>query len=314
MADTSSINTAGGSDQPDVKNKMHIIIISGMSGAGKTQCTNALEDIGYFCVDNLPLDLFMKFISSVLMSQGAISRVAVVTDIRGGNFLSQIEELLDNLKGLKSQYNIDYQMIFLDASDEVLVRRFEETRRKHPLTKSDDTVLDSIRDERRRLANFKGLADMVIDTSNLRARDLSAHITELFAQDMQEVMAVSLVSFGYKYGLPIDVDLVMDVRFLPNPHYIPELRPLTGQDKQVYKFVMEQEASKKFVAHYVKLLEFLLPYYRNEGKRHLTIAIGCTGGRHRSVSIARALAKKLEQKGYHPALQHRDIKKADQKY
>jgi UPF0042 nucleotide-binding protein len=175
----------------------------------------------------------------------------------------------------------------------------------------DDTIVESIREERKRLETLKGLADMVIDTSTLTARALGSQITELFAEDQQEAMSIAILTFGYKYGLPIDVDLVMDVRFLPNPHYVPELKPLTGRDKPVYNFVMGYDVTKKFIRRYVSLLHFLLPNYKNEGKRHLTIAIGCTGGRHRSVAIGEVLAKRLSAGGYKPSLSHRDIRKAD---
>ncbi|MGI5891253.1 MAG: RNase adapter RapZ [Bacillota bacterium] len=290
---------------------MKIMIITGMSGAGKSQVMAALEDVGYFCVDNLPPNLFLKFIESIILSQGAISRVALVMDIRGGEFLLQSEEVMAAMKEAKIRELVDCQVLFLDASDEALVRRFKETRRKHPLANVDDTIIDSIREERRRLETLKGLADMVIDTSSLTARALGSQITELFAEDQQQAMSISILSFGYKYGLPIDVDLVMDVRFLPNPYYVSELKNLTGKDKEVYNFVMSYDVTKKFIRRYISLLHFLLPHYKNEGKRHLTIAIGCTGGRHRSVAIAQSLAKKLSASGYKPSLSHRDIKKAD---
>ena len=285
---------------------MKVLIITGMSGAGKTQAVMALEDIGYFCVDNLPANVFMKFVETLQLSQGSISRVALVMDVRGGEFFSMIGEIITQLKDVA-----DCQIVFLDAADEVLMRRYKETRRKHPLAKEGDNVLESIRKEREMLAILRDSADLVIDTSLFTSHQLKDQIIDTFSSYKGESMTIYISSFGYKYGLPTDADLVVDVRFLPNPYYIGSLRQLTGQDKDVFDYVFDYPVTEEFVSRYLDLLCFLLPHYIQEGKRYLGIAIGCTGGRHRSVAIADELSHRLLKAGYYPILHHRDIKKAD---
>lgn len=286
--------------------RMKVLIITGMSGAGKTQAVTALEDIGYFCVDNLPANVFMKFVETLQMSKGSISRVALVMDVRGGEFFSMIGDIISQLKDIA-----DCQIVFLDAADEVLMRRYKETRRKHPLAMEGDNVLESIRKERAILGILRSSADLVIDTSLLTAHQLKEQIINTFSAYKGESMTIYISSFGYKYGLPTDADLVVDVRFLPNPYYIDSLRRLTGQDEAVYDYVFSQPVTEEFVCRYMDLLIFLLPHYIQEGKRYLSIAVGCTGGRHRSVAIADELSKRLLAAGYYPILHHRDIKKAD---
>ncbi len=290
------------------KSKVEVLLITGMSGAGKTQAVNALEDIGYFCVDNLPPNLFLRFVEGLLLSQNPISQVALVVDVRNGAFFYQLEEALDEIEDI-----VDCRVLYLEASDEVLVRRFKETRRRHPLAGTEDSILHSIAKEREILTNIRGRADFIIDTSNLTAMELNQEISGIFFRREQDRMLISLMSFGYKYGLPIEADLVVDVRFLPNPFYVAELRQLTGLDKPIRDFVFRYEVSKNFVRKYTALLRFLLPHYLQEGKKHLTIAVGCTGGRHRSVAIAEALRKRLATHGYEPTVYHRDIKKANKK-
>lgn len=273
-----------------------------MSGAGKTRAVNSLEDLGYFCIDNLPPYLFLKFMEGISLSQSRIKQVVMVIDVRGGEFFTQAEEALANLREIG-----DCQVLFLEASDEVLIRRYKETRRKHPLADEYSSISQSIAKEREMLQNIRGMADYIIDTSNLTSNELSREIVELFSSKGQETMKISIMSFGYKYGLPIEADLVMDVRFLPNPYYIKELKPLSGLDSEIKDFVFGYEVSREFIRRYINLLRFLLPHYKQEGKRHITLSIGCTGGRHRSIAIAEALHQHLTAFGYRPSIYHRDI-------
>ncbi|MDD2221110.1 MAG: RNase adapter RapZ [Clostridia bacterium] len=288
----------------DNQGRLKVLVITGMSGAGKTSVASALEDIGYFCVDNLPPALFVKFAESLLLSQGN-RRTALVADVRGGEFFA---DLLDSLAELRKL--ADVQVIFLETEDAVLVRRYKETRRKHPLAAECGGVADCIKRERQRLAPIKKIADVIIDTSGMSARRLSQEIVDSYGSSEGE-MSLTIISFGYKYGLPLDADLVFDVRFLPNPFYVPELSNHTGADKAVSDFVLRNEVAKEALDKFFSLVEFLLPYYIKESKRHLTVAIGCTGGRHRSVAIAHALAAKLEKSGYRLSMIDRDIRKAD---
>ena len=283
-------------------------IVTGMSGAGKTQAIQVLEDLGYYCVDNLPPNLFLKFAEVVARGGDPMSHVALVVDARGGKFFLDLYDALAQLK----ERGIPYQILFLEASDEVLVRRFKETRRRHPLATSGGGILAAIAEERKRLENIRGIADIIIDTSNTTAQQLKAHLLEVFAQDDENRLAVSIISFGYKYGIPIDADLVMDVRFLPNPYYDSTLKPLSGLDEAVQQFVLQSPATQDFLARYQGLLVSLLPLYAKEGKKHLCIAIGCTGGRHRSVAIADCLGRELAAiEGLHCRItvNHRDLNK-----
>jgi UPF0042 nucleotide-binding protein len=262
--------------------------------------------MGYFCADNLLPALFPRFLEIMQESYSDLPKMAVVVDIRGGELFPYIEEALSELKKI-----VDYQVVFLEASDAVLVSRFKETRRKHPLGHDKKTILQSIIEERHLLEEFKGHADMVIDTSNLTHRQLAAQIEEMFGDNMDERMAISVTSFGFKYGAPIDADLIIDVRFLPNPYYIPNMRYQTGRNKEVRDFVLQNDTTKEFIRRYIALLRFLLPHYIKEGKKHLSIAIGCTGGRHRSVAICEVIYKGLQMNGYNISYGHRDIGKAD---
>jgi len=287
-----------------------VLLITGMSGAGKSQAIAALEDLGYFCVDNLPPNLLLKFIEGLILSKGNITKVAFVVDIRGEIFFPQLADNLNQLKVIT-----DCQVIYLEASNEALVRRYKETRRRHPLAGESETVLESIITERKKMEEIRGCADLIIDTSDLSPRQLNEYMVGNFssAEAIKEELSVSIISFGYKYGLPIDADLLMDVRFLPNPYYDLKMRPLTGLEKKVRDFVLKSDPTREFLRRYTALLRFLMPNYLNEGKKHLSIAIGCTGGRHRSVVIAENIAKRLKAEGYHINLSHRDIKKADPK-
>ncbi|HEY3247307.1 MAG TPA: RNase adapter RapZ [bacterium] len=285
---------------------IQFLIITGLSGAGKSNAMKVFEDLGFFCVDNLPPALLPKFAELCLQSDGAVRRAAVAIDVRGGEFFADLFTALDHLEAM----GFDYQILFLDAADDVLVRRFEETRRKHPLASSGG-VLQGIQSERRQLQAVKEAADKIIDTSLSSVRDLRDEIVTTFVHgEQQKGLAVSVVSFGYKFGIPLDADLVFDVRFLPNPHYQEALRPLAGSSPQVRRFVLEQEATREFMTRLSGLMDYLLPQYVQEGKSHLTIALGCTGGKHRSVVLADELAKHLSARGYRVRVRHRDMRKA----
>ena len=293
---------AGARAEP-VEEEMEFLIITGLSGAGKSLAIQSLEDLGFFCVDNLPPALIPKFAEIIKESQGRIRRVALVIDIRGGEFFDALGAALANLDAS----GIRFQILFLDASDEILVRRFEETRRKHPLGGS---VLDGIREERRRLQPLKERANRIIDTSTLTAREFKQELADAFLRaDGRRALTVNVISFGYKYGIPLDADLVFDVRFLPNPYYVEALRALPGSSPEVREFVLRSEQTVEFQRKLHDMLSFLLPQFTAEGKTHLTIAIGCTGGKHRSVVVAEDLARYLGVGGYTARVKHRDVKK-----
>ena len=283
---------------------VEFLIVTGLSGAGKTMATHSLEDLGFFCVDNLPPALLPKFAEFSRASQGRIRRVALVIDIRGGEFFV---DALDAALAELETMGVPFQILFLDASDEALVRRFEETRRKHPLGGS---ILDGIRSERKRLEPVKERAHKIIDTTNLTVRDLKAELEEAFlTEGRKRTLTIGVVSFGYKYGIPLDADLVFDVRFLPNPHYVETLRALPGSSPQIREFVLRWDQTREFQRRLHDLVGYLLPQYTAEGKSHLTIAIGCTGGKHRSVVIGEDLARLLRGAGYETRLKHRDVRK-----
>lgn len=284
---------------------MRFIIVTGLSGAGKTEATRSLEDMGYFCVDNLPPKLIPKFAEACVQSQGKINKVALVIDIRGGIFF---DDLFESLNYLKRQ-DFKYEILFLDAADEVLVKRFKETRRSHPLAPGS-RVITGINDERNRLREVKDRADIIIDTSKYAIRDLREEMNKNYGDVKQpeQQLSVTILSFGFKYGIPVDSDLVFDVRFIPNPFYIPDLKPYSGNDEPVKKYVLDQEETKGFIKRADDMLDFLIPNYKKEGKRQLIISVGCTGGRHRSVAIANALYKKLLERNYNASVEHRDIR------
>lgn len=279
-----------------------LVIITGLSGAGKTQAIRCLEDLGYFCVDNLLPGLVPKFVELLDQAQEHLKKAAVVMDIRGGRFFSSVFEALDYLDAS----GIKYEILFLEAMDEALVRRYKETRRRHPLT-PEGRILEGIMEERRRLEELRGRASKVIDTSELSPIELREQLRELYAGDRQGRLVVTVMSFGFKYGIPLDADLVMDVRFLPNPHYDEVLRPLTGKEEKVQQYVLGSQVTHTFLESFINLLSFLLPYYIQEGKSHLVVAIGCTGGQHRSVVLAEKVAEALRARQYRVSLKHRDI-------
>ncbi|SHJ16112.1 UPF0042 nucleotide-binding protein [Clostridium amylolyticum] len=283
---------------------MRFIIVTGLSGAGKTEATRSLEDLGYFCVDNLPPTLIPKFAEACIQSEGKIEKIALVIDIRGGTFFDSLFQSLIYLK----EHEFKYEILFLDASDEVLVKRFKETRRRHPLA-PDGRIITGITNERNRLREVRDRADTIIDTSKLAIRDLRDKITNLYGDNskIERHLSITVLSFGFKYGIPVDADLVFDVRFIQNPFYIPELKKFSGMEEPVRKFVMEHEETQGFMEKLMDMITFLIPNYIKEGKRQLIIAIGCTGGRHRSVAIANAIYESLVKENYKASIEHRDI-------
>lgn len=281
---------------------LHLIVITGMSGAGRTQAMQSLEDQSFFCVDNLPPAFIVKFAELCAQSQGKISKAAIVCDLRGGAFFSSLNEALSNLE--KEGY--PFEILFLEASDETLVRRYKESRRRHPLS-PQGRILEGIQEERQKLEELRGQAHKIIDTSNLSAQQLRQQVAELFGKEPGHgKMTVSVISFGFKYGVPLDADVVVDVRFLPNPFYVEELRPLTGEHTLVQDYVFGNPVAQEFMAKYLALLEFILPHYSQEGKTHLVIGVGCTGGQHRSVAIAERLGVFLQEHQYRMNVKHRD--------
>lgn len=285
---------------------MEFLIVTGLSGAGKSRAMDALEDIGFYCADNIPPKLIATFYELSRQAKGALSRVAVVTDIRGGDMFSSLLETLDAMKA----ENKEYRLLFLDANDFTLVNRFKETRRKHPLS---DNCLGSLEQavklERDVLRPVKERADYVIDTSLLSPAQLKERISGLFLGDASDALRIHCVSFGFKYGIPAEADLVMDVRCLPNPYYVEELKNLTGLDEPVRSYVMKWDQTKGFVRRFFDLVDFMIPLYCDEGKSQLVIAIGCTGGHHRSVTLAELLYNHLLQKDLRVSVNHRDIHK-----
>lgn len=292
-----------------MNDKVGFTIITGLSGAGKSEAMKCFEDMGYFCIDNLPPALILQVAELWALPGSRIKNVALGVDVRGGVVFDDFFEALDGLK----QREIRYQIIFLEASDEALVKRFKETRRRHPLS-MEGRIIDGIHKEREIMEPLRERADFVIDTGDLAAFELKDKIRSIFlGSEKQKSLLISLISFGYKYGVPIDADLVMDVRFLPNPFYIADLRDHDGTEDNVRSFVLERKETATFMRKFFGLLNFLMPQYIVEGKTHLTLAIGCTGGRHRSVVLAEETAKFLSEKGYSVAIRHRDVGRSARK-
>ena len=286
---------------------MKFVILTGMSGAGKSTAIKMMEDIGYYCVDNLPIALLEKFVElSSLQETAELQKVAVGIDIRNGQALEEMRDVLARIK--KKQ--VHYEILFLDAEDSVLVKRYKETRRNHPLS-GGDRVDKGIEEERKRLAFLKESADYIIYTSQLLTRELKAELDKIFVQNQDyKNLFITILSFGFKYGIPADSDLVFDVRFLPNPYYVEGLRAKTGNDKEIQDYVFQYEEAHTFLDKLEDMLNFLIPNYIAEGKNQLVISIGCTGGKHRSVTLANALYERLSgQKGYGLKIEHRDIGK-----
>lgn len=286
---------------------MKIIIVTGMSGAGKSTALNVLEDEGYYCVDNMPISLMPKFaeLADGHNQDKGYNNIALGIDIRSGHSLAELDSVLDYMKEKKYEYTI----VFLESSDEVLIKRYKETRRTHPLAK-DGRVDKAIMLEREQLKFLKQRADVIIDTSQLLTREFKEELEKIVLgrKEFNNLM-VTVLSFGFKYGIPSDADIVFDVRFLPNPYYVEELRPLTGNDKKIQDYVMKAPEAEEFLERVDGLIQFLLPNYVKEGKSSLVIAVGCTGGKHRSVTLANAIAKRLSKTPYGCKVEHRDIEK-----
>jgi UPF0042 nucleotide-binding protein len=281
----------------------NLVIISGVSGSGKSTAMNVLEDLGYYCVDNLPMTLLPKFIELCENSQGDINKIALVVDIREGVFFEGAPEVIRELK--EKGHPID--VIFLDSSDETIVKRYKETRRKHPLSVNGN-ILEGIAKEREMLRELKELSSYSIDTSDFNVHDLKELIRNKFDKSRSQNLLVNILSFGFKHGYPYDADMVFDVRFLQNPYFVEELKEMNGLDDEIVRFVMDKEDTKEYIRKLTDFLEFLIPRYEKEGKAYLTIAIGCTGGKHRSVVVAKELARHFQHLS--PVTIHRDISKS----
>ncbi len=283
--------------------KINVIIISGLSGAGKTKAIGILEDLGFFCVDNLPPSLISDFINLVQKTEGRINKLGIVIDVRSGAFLQKLPEIIEKLK---NNNKLNVKLIFLEASEETLIKRFSETRRKHPIAEGN-TIQQKIQLEREKLKDLRNIADYIIDTTGFSLKDLKARIISIASPSKEAAIDISIVTFGYKFGIPIQSDIVMDVRFIPNPFYVKGLDKKTGEDKVVQEYVLQFEETKEFLSKFEDLLLFLIPRYIAEGKSYLTFSLGCTGGRHRSVALGIIIGGFLREKGYNVKIEHRDI-------
>ena len=282
-----------------------LLIITGLSGSGMSAAMNVFEDLGYFCVDNLPVELIPSFVNLFKHKESNITRAALGVNIREGHILDGFPQVYSQLHG---RNDLELTVLFLEASDAALQRRYSETRRPHPL--GEGRVLEAIQEEREKLAPIRALADVVVDTSDHNVHSLRALLRKRFTPENAETeMELNVVSFGYKYGVPLDADLLFDVRFLPNPFFVPELRELNGNDPPVIEYLQKTDEARETIERFNSLLDFLMPLYNREGKSYVTIGIGCTGGKHRSVAVANALGQHLNQTGYHARVMHRDVKK-----
>ncbi|MEJ8277753.1 RNase adapter RapZ [Pseudonocardia spirodelae] len=291
-------------DAPGAGPGIEVAVVSGLSGAGRSTAAKVLEDLGWFVVDNLPPELIATMVELGSRARGEVTRIAVVMDVRSRAFTDDLGAVIKDLDGRGYRP----RLLFLEASDAVLVRRFEQNRRSHPL-QGTGRITDGLGAEREVLRPLREDADLVVDTSNLSVHDLRSRIESVFAgENAHAATRVTVLSFGYKYGLPLDSDLVVDVRFLPNPHWIPELRPFTGRDTEVSDYVLSQEGAEEFVDRYLQLLDLVGAGYRREGKRYLTVAVGCTGGKHRSVAISEEIGRRLaDREGIQVNVEHRDM-------
>ena len=288
-----------------MKEKINVVIVTGLSGAGKTKTIGILEDIGYFCVDNLPPTLISDFVELCKKTDGKINKIGIVVDIRSGEFLSLLPGIISKLR---KDERFSVKVVFLEASEEILIRRFSETRRRHPI-QGMGTIQEKIEEERKELYSIRANADYIIDTSNYTLKDLKEKIVSVISHVTPELMSISIITFGYKYGIPLQSDIVIDVRFIPNPFYVDKLSKKDGRDKAIKDFVLSFSETKEFLKKMEDLLVFLIPNYIKEGKSYLTIALGCTGGKHRSVAIGELLGDFLKSKYYPVTVTHRDVEK-----
>lgn len=283
--------------------QLELVVITGMSGAGKTVAVQSFEDLGYYCIDNMPPSLLPTF-WELMKESGKITKIALVIDLRTREFFNEITDII---KRMDNTQFITTRILFLEASEISLVSRYKESRRNHPLS-TDGRILDGIQKEKELLKEIRSRAQLIIDTTDKTPRQLRQLLMKEFAEKDHEPFRIDVVSFGFKHGVPIDADIVMDVRFLPNPYYISELKPLTGQDKDVYDYVMKQPETQIFYRKFINLVEYCLPGYKREGKMNVTIAIGCTGGQHRSVALTERIGHHLENENYNVNITHRDVK------
>lgn len=302
----SETHSSGQEDRSDTSSATRVIVLTGLSGSGKSTAIRVLEDLGFFCIDNLPVPLLRKVLelAGTGSGRGSIQNLGFVVDTRDRLFLDQATE---NIEQLRSE-GFNVQVIFLDADDDVLVRRYSETRRRHPLS-NGGTVRDGIRREREALAALREGADLTLDTTNHTVHTLKAFFHEYFDSESSDSFTITLLSFGFKYGLPVECDLVFDLRFLPNPYFVEGMREKTGQDEAVREYVLGFPETGRFISLFQEMAEFMLPMYEREGKSYLTIGIGCTGGRHRSVAVSETVAERLRGRGWKCGIRHRDIER-----
>ena len=286
---------------------MELLIVTGMSGAGKSQAANALEDMGYYCVDNIPPAIIPSFVELSARSGDLLNKMAIVTDIRGGVLFSEIEQVLNNLKN----NSIAYKILFLDAADDVLIRRYKENRRRHPMADAENLSLSAaVKKEREMLKKIRFMSDYIIDTSHISIAQLKVQLSNVFCGSVSNVLKIQCKSFGFKYGADTEADLVIDVRCLPNPFYVEDLKHKTGLDKEVRDYVMSSDDSKEFLARLLSFIDCAVPLYAKEGKSQLIISIGCTGGKHRSVTFAQLIGEHLQNENFNCSITHRDIYKS----
>ncbi len=283
---------------------MKVVIVTGLSGAGKTKAADWFEDQGYYCVDNMPPALIKNFIDLTVFSNKQITKAAFVVDVRGGEFFIDLNQCLAYLEKAEG---VEFKILFVEASDETLIRRYNETRRNHPLTAAA-TTRSVIEEERSKLKEIREKSDYIIDTTNMKVADFKGEMERIFVEkEEKSSFAINVISFGYKYGLPIETDLIFDMRFIPNPYYVPSLKKLTGNNKKVSQYVLKHSIAQKFINQVDQLINTIIPAYMREGKYHLNIAFGCTGGQHRSVAMANKMAKIFEEEGKRVTIEHRDV-------